>query len=227
MLASLSCDLNNFPGAANQTRCFAHTVSISAKSIIQQFDTPKYKSGEVDDGAAEALAALYKDLEVEEREERKEEEHQRNDDEDEDEPLLMWEEYGEALTEEQRKEHDASIQPVQSMLVKVIISYPNPMITNQCLPYLRKISFAVKNSTIILLPKWYQTLTAHGLPHRIIPRDVATRWNSTFDMLDFAVKYCPAINTMTAARDLGLRNYELHQVEWKIAEDLGGVLKVS
>jgi hypothetical protein len=85
----------------------------------------------------------------------------------------------------------------------------------------------VKNSTTILLPKWYQTLTAHGLPHRIIPRDVATRWNSTFDMLDFAVKYRPAIDTMTAARDLGLRNYELDQAEWKIAEDLGGVLKVS
>ncbi len=117
MLASLSCDLDNFPGAANQTRCFAHTVSISAKSIIQQFDAPKSKSGKVDDGAAEALAALYKDLEVEEREER--EERQRNDDEDEDEPLLMWEEYGEALTEEQRKEDD-SIQPVRSMLVKVI-----------------------------------------------------------------------------------------------------------
>jgi len=79
----------------------------------------------------------------------------------------------------------------------------------------------------ILLPKWYQTLTAHGLPHRIIPRDVATRWNSTYDMLDFAVKYRPAIDTMTAAQDLGLRNYELDQAEWKIAEDLREVLKVS
>lgn len=85
----------------------------------------------------------------------------------------------------------------------------------------------MKNSTTILLPKWYQTLTAHGLPHRIIPRDVATCWNSTFDVLDFAVKYCLAIDTMTAARDLGLRNYELDQAEWKIAEDLGEVLKVS
>jgi len=118
MLASLSCELDNFPGAANQTHCFVHTVSISAKSIIQQFDAPKSKSGEVDDSAAETLAALYKDLEVEEREER--EECQRNDDEDEDEPLLAWEEYGEALTDDQRKEHDASTQPVRSTLVKVI-----------------------------------------------------------------------------------------------------------
>jgi len=46
-------------------------------------------------------------------------------------------------------------------------------------------------------------------------------------MLDFAVKYRPAIDTMTAARDLGLCNYELDQAEWKIAEDLREVLKVS
>ena len=45
-----------------------------------------------------------------------------------------------------------------------------------------------------------------------------TRWNSTFDMLDFAVKYRPAIDTMTAGRDLGLRNYELDQAEWKIID---------
>jgi hypothetical protein len=118
MLTNLSFDLDNFPGAANQTRCFAHTVSISAKSILQQFDAPKSKSGEVDDEAGDALAALYEDLEVEEREER--EERQRNDDEDEDEPLFTWEEYGEALTDEQRKERDASVQPVRSTLVKVI-----------------------------------------------------------------------------------------------------------
>ena len=100
------------------------------------------------------------------------------------------------------------------------------MITNQTLTQLRKISFAVKNSTTILLPRWYQTLTAHQLPHRMIPRDVAIR-NSTYDMLDFTVKYRVAIDAMMATRDLGLRNFELDQAEWKIAEDLGEVLKVS
>jgi len=118
MLDALSGHLDNFPGATNQTHCFAHTVSISAKSIIKQFDAPKSKSGEIDDEAGDALAALYKDLEIEEREER--EECQCNDDEDEDKPLNAWE-YGEALTDEQREERDASVQPVRSMLVKVVI----------------------------------------------------------------------------------------------------------
>ena len=115
MFRSLSGDLDNFPGATNQTCCFAHTVAISAKAILQQFDAPKLKRGECDD--SDTLAALYKELEVEEREERLE--RQRNDDEDEDEPLSIWEDYGQALTDEQRKEREASIQPVRSTLVKV------------------------------------------------------------------------------------------------------------
>jgi len=45
-------------------------------------------------------------------------------------------------------------------------------------------------------------------------------------MLSFAVKYRAAIDSMTAARDLGLRNYELVAAEWKIAEEVGEVLKV-
>ena len=89
MISSLTTQLDDFPGAANQTRCFAHTVSILAKSIIQQFDAPKLKHGGIADEAAEALAGLYKGLEVEEREER--EECQHNDEEDEDEPLNTWE----------------------------------------------------------------------------------------------------------------------------------------
>ena len=120
MLDSLSDHLENFPRAANQTRCFAHTLSISAKSIIQQFDAPKAKSGEVNDDAAETLAALYEGLEVEERLER--EERQRNDDEDDDEPLNIWEDYQGALTDEQREKQDASVQPVRATLAKVVMS---------------------------------------------------------------------------------------------------------
>lgn len=58
----------------------------------------------------EPLAALYKELEVEEREERVE--CQCKDDEDEDQPLDVWEDYGGELTDEQRKDRDASVQPV-------------------------------------------------------------------------------------------------------------------
>lgn len=46
-------------------------------------------------------------------------------------------------------------------------------------------------------------------------------------MLDFAIQYRQAIDTMTAARAFDLRKYELGPEEWKLAEELRNVLKVS
>ncbi|KAF8256680.1 hypothetical protein EI94DRAFT_1488805, partial [Lactarius quietus] len=106
------------------------------------------------------------------------------DGEEDDQPLDGWVNFREGLTEEEVTELDESIQPVRLMLIK-----------------LRKMAFALKNSTTLLLPQWYNTLSAHGLPHRMMPRDVSTRWNSTFDMLNFAIEYRPAIDTMMATRD--------------------------
>ena len=61
----------------------------------------------------------------------------------------------------------------------------------------------------------------------MMPRDVATRWNSTFDMLEFALLYHEPLDALTSLREMKLRAYELSEGEWKIAEQLSGVLKVS
>ena len=83
------------------------------------------------------------------------------------------------------------------------------------------------NSTTILLPAWYDTLEKLKLGQRIMPRDVSTRWNSTFDMLDFAVRYQTAIDSLTQRWDLGLWDFELSADEWDIATNLRDILKVS
>jgi hypothetical protein len=57
----------------------------------------------------------------------------------------------------------------------------------------------------------------------MMPRDVATRWNSTFDMLDFAINYRAAVDAMTSIRDL--RKYELDDNEWDTAANLCNTLK--
>jgi len=60
-----------------------------------------------------------------------------------------------------------------------------------------------------------------------MPRDVSTRWNSTFDMLEFAINYRRAIDAMTDKRKLGLGVYELDDREWTLVTQLRDVLKVS
>ena len=60
-----------------------------------------------------------------------------------------------------------------------------------------------------------------------MPRDVLTRWNSTYDMLKFALDYRVALDTITGERDMKLRKYELKDAEWDIApKQLGGILEV-
>jgi hypothetical protein len=60
----------------------------------------------------------------------------------------------------------------------------------------------------------------------MMPRDVSTRWNSTYDMILFATEYHAALDFMTADRDMNLRKYELSKKEWGMATELCEVLQV-
>lgn len=91
---------------------------------------------------------------------------------------------------------------------------------------LRKFAFKVINSTTILLPAWKATLKELGLPVRLLKRDVWTRWNSTYDMLELALNSRQAIDKMCSDKTNGLQTYELVSSEWKIVEELLSVLKV-
>ena len=63
---------------------------------------------------------------------------------------------------------------------------------------LRKLAFAVINSTTILLPAWKACLEELYQYVRIMPHDVRTWWNLTYDMLKFALEYKETIKMLTS-----------------------------
>jgi hypothetical protein len=77
------------------------------------------------------------------------------------------------------------------------------------MPQIRKLAFAIKNSSTIALPQWYHILDNLSLDKRVIPRDVRTCWNATYDMLDEAYSLKAAVNKIMEMRDMKLRQYEI------------------
>ena len=73
---------------------------------------------------------------------------------------------------------------------------------------------------------WLEKIEVFHLRVRMMLRDVSTRWNSTFDMLDFALTYRLPIDSITSNRELNLCKYELQDDEWDLAENLWDTLKV-
>jgi len=59
-----------------------------------------------------------------------------------------------------------------------------------------------------------------------MPQDVSTQWNSTYNMLCFAIGYCKAIENITSDHKNDLQQFELTEDEWVIAKQLRDTLKV-
>ena len=83
---------------------------------------------------------------------------------------------------------------------------------------------AIKNSSTIVLPRWYKVLESLALQPRMMLHDVSTRWNSMYDMLEFAAEYRAALNVITANLDINLCQFELSKKEWGMATELCDVL---
>jgi hypothetical protein len=95
------------------------------------------------------------------------------------------------------------------------------------MPQICKLAFTIKNSSTIALPQWYCILEDLSLKARVIPHDIRTCWNTTYDMLDFTYQYRKAINKITDIWDMKLRVYEIEAHKWEIIRQLHDLLKVS
>lgn len=122
MIEHLSTLVDDFPGAANQTRCFSHVLNLVAKSILRQFDVPKKNSNVATDlnDAANVLAGLTQELELDEtvdnnfETDNENEEDLTNNDDDQ-----SNDDDHEGMSEEEVSELEETLVPVWLMLAKV------------------------------------------------------------------------------------------------------------
>ena len=228
MINELANIFEDFPGKANQTRCFNHILSLTAKTVTKQFDVPTKNGGDVSE-AERALNELAKGLEQEEDQVRQRMRLE-EDDEEEDDNVEGWIDEQHLLTEDELNELNKSILPVRMLIVKVSISLTtsawgmNLMVSAWI--QLRKLAYKIVNSSTLLLPKWKKHLAALKMEERLMPQDVRTHWNSTFKMLEFAMRHRKLLDLLCADRANGLRDLKLKPEEWKIAGQLRDVLKV-
>ena len=121
MVEELDILIDDFPGPANQTRCFLHILNLVVKSIIRQFDLPKTKKTSDDDEDEEndAEKEILKLADEIEREEAMagvngDEEDATEDDNDE-----GWVDECEEMTEGELRRLTRSVKPVRLLLSKV------------------------------------------------------------------------------------------------------------
>ena len=116
MIKYLGDALDEFPGAANQTRCFVHTINLITKSILKPFDTRKVKDLSEFSNVTQALAESGDGHDLEE---------------DTAHASDNIEEEAEEEEAEEEEEFNASLGPIRSMLLKVCLRFTDLDHTDQ------------------------------------------------------------------------------------------------
>ncbi|KAJ3831285.1 hypothetical protein F5878DRAFT_520033, partial [Lentinula raphanica] len=114
------------------------------------------------------------------------------------------------MTEEERERWQREVEPVKSALYKT-----------------RKIAFKIINSPMMLLPKWREQLADTPFAGRTLRCDVATRWNSTHNMLESFLEMKEHVTKFLDSAHNGLTEYTLSDEEWEVVKDLVSGLQVS
>jgi hypothetical protein len=120
MMIDVLADLiAEFPGRANQTRCFAHILNLIAKTVIKQFDIPKRDGCEQHSDDERSLVVLVEGIELEEIETRFK---AKDGEQDEDDNDKGWVDEIELLSIEERGQLDAELRPIHVVIAKVSYS---------------------------------------------------------------------------------------------------------
>ena len=192
--------------------CFLHIVNLITKAIICQFDASKGRLETEEDEEDDEDVDKVDNGGGDNDDDDDDDDNDNNDDGDDDNGISV------------------SIQLVWVVLNKVCLCHTFCfllMSADMFIVEICKISFVVKNSSTLILPEWKNILGCLNLASWMIPHDVKTWWNSTYDMLEVVVQYCSVINELTANQRFALQDYEMSLEDWKIAAQLCKVLQVS
>jgi hypothetical protein len=223
MVVELAELIETFLGTSNQTWCFNHIINLIAKTILRQFDIQKNRAESALNDAEQELRNLAEGADIEELVTAVEQSAEDKDEDDMD----GWVDERATLDKNECEQLDKSTRPVKLVLVKVAtFSLLRQLCDSHVLLQLCKLVYSILHSTTIILPRWYDILEKLKIGCQIMPRDVATWWNSTFNMLAFAREYQKAIDAICGDKAMGLRRYELSEAEWKITGQLCDVLEV-
>src|SRR5260370_18963085 len=91
---------------------------------------------------------------------------------------------------------------------------------------LQNLSSTIINSSTKYLPSWHGQLVEMGQPVHIIPRNVRTCWNSTYNLCEFALGHKTTIDSFVTVKEPKLRKYLLDLHEWELISQLSEVLRV-
>ncbi|KAG1733252.1 uncharacterized protein EDB91DRAFT_1084525 [Suillus paluster] len=142
-----------------------------AGNLIKEFNLPKKKADKVLSSAEEDIQELTTDIKWEDQITVAE-----NGDGDPNsnkfDNMEGWVDTTSELMDVKHEELQTNIQPIRLLLIK-----------------LRKLAYKMIYSMTLILSEWKITLAKLKLSERIMLRNVSMWWNSTFDMLQFAIKY--------------------------------------
>ena len=202
------CTLDNSFEEENRVRCFNHTMQLSAITLIRPFNAGMTSDPLFDELGAAALV----DVDLGD-----------GDDEDEDED----DEGDDVPSSEEQDDIDDGIDKMEQLTdgeKETLIQDTKEV--RGTVSKLRNLAFAIIHSSTLSLPAWKCCCKQLKIWARLIPHDVITHWNSTYDMLLFCLKYKEPIDAITADKVIKLRRYELDPKDWIIVEDLVSILKV-
>ena len=212
-------ELPNSFDSVNRVRCFNHTMQLSARALLRPLNNTKSTNEgiELDDVDMAGFNNLGDDDEDENGAVLDDCVDENEDDED----LL------DGLDDEAKEDLIDSTKEAADALQKVSLFFKMQITAADYLNQLRSLAFAIVHSTTKALPAWHEACKTHDLSSRLVPRDVKTRWNSTYDMISIALQYWLVLDEITANKALKMRKYELDNDDWAILKDVARVLKVS